>query len=96
MLATTTTQKMNIFWKTSPEPEFITYIPSPLLLLMATDNGWDIVKAELNPSQDQYGFVYLLTLECRSDGRCQELVVPKNALVDKILEQRGPEVIPVG
>ena len=91
-----TTKKMNHVWKTVPEPEYVTYIPSPLLLLMATENGWDIVKAELEPSSDQYGFVYLVTLKFRSDGQCQELVIPKSGLVEKILEQCGPEVIPVG
>ena len=82
-----TIQKTEKVWKTVQEPEYSTYIPSLLLLVMATENGWDILKAELKPSYEQYGFVYLVTLKCQSNGQCQELVIPKSGLVEQILDQ---------
>jgi hypothetical protein len=72
-----------------------TFIPSALLLLMAIDNGWDIVKAQPVVRWENQGPVYLVTVKCHSGGEEQKLVIPKNALVDKILEQHAPAMVPV-
>ncbi len=92
MLATEM-KKMVPVWETIPEREYAIYVPSPLLLLMATENGWEIVRVEMKRSPDQGGFTYVVTLQSDSKGQCQELSIPRNALVDKILEQRGPRVL---
>jgi len=92
-----TTQKTAPVWKTvqepAPEPEYRTYIPSLLMLIMALDNGWDITRIELEPSNDQHGFVYLVTVKCRSNGHFQKLVIPKSSLVEKVFEQYAPSLI---
>ena len=97
MLANTIVKTENV-WKKLQESGHATYIPSALLLLMAMDNGWEVVKAELVPSWDQLGFFYLVSLERCSDGQAQELIIPKSALVEKILEQHGTRssLIPIG
>ena len=88
-----TTQKTAPVWKTVQEPEYRTYIPSLLMLIMALDNGWDITRIELEPSNDQYGFIYLVTVKCRSNGQFQKLVIPKSTLVEKVFEQYAPSLI---
>ncbi len=90
-----TNEKTKIVWNTVEEDGHATFIPSALLLLMAIDNGWDIVKVKLEPSCDQHGFVYLVTLHRDPEGQHQELIIPRSALVDKILEQYSPAIIPV-
>ena len=93
MLANTNVKTDNV-WKTMQEPGYATYIPSALLLLMAIDNGWDIVEVESVPSMDQLGFVYVVMLKCTSGGQNQKLIMPKSALVEKILAEHGPTSIP--
>ena len=74
---------------------YATYIPSALLLLMAIDNGWDITKVQPVPKWENHGPVYLLTIRCHSEGHEQKLIIPKSALVEKILEQHAPAMVPV-
>ncbi len=88
-----TTQKPGTVWKTAQEPEYKTYIPSLLMLIMALDNGWDITRIELEPSNDQYGFIYLVTVKCRSNGQFQKLIVPRSALAEKVFEQYAPSLV---
>ena len=90
------TLKMENVWKPTPETSYATYIPSALLLLMAIDNGWDIVKVESVPSWDQLGFVYLVSLKNAAQASITSgwLILPKNALVEKILEEHGSAIIP--
>jgi hypothetical protein len=90
-----TNAKTKIVWNTVGGDGHATFIPSALLLLMAIDNGWDIAKVKLEPSCDQHGFVYLVTLHRDPEGQNQELIIPRSALVDKILEQYSPAIIPV-
>jgi hypothetical protein len=85
-----TTQKTKTVWKTVQEPEYKAYIPSLLMLIMAVDNGWDITSIEMKPSHDQHGFVYLVTVKCRSNSQFQRLVIPQSKLVEKIFEQYAP------
>ena len=87
------TVKTENVWKTIQEPDYVTYIPSALLLLMAIDNGWDIDEVESVPSWDQLGFVYVVTLKSSSCSQNQKLIMPKSALVEKILAEHGPMAI---
>ncbi len=82
-------------WGMYKQAGHATYIPSALLLLMAIDNGWDIVKAQPVARWENYGPVYLVTVKCVSGGDEQKLVIPKNALIEKILEQHAPAMVPV-
>ena len=93
MLANATVKTENV-WKTIQELGYVTYIPSALLLLMTIENGWDIVEVESVPSWDQLGFVYVVMLKCTSGGQNQKLIMPKSALVEKILAEHGPTTIP--
>jgi hypothetical protein len=93
MLANPTMKTINVS-KTSWEPGITTFIPSTIFLLIAIENGWDIVNVELVPSWDQLGFAYLVTLRCRSDERSQKLFLPKNASVEKILDEHCANLIP--
>jgi hypothetical protein len=82
-------------WGMSSKAGHATYIPSALLLLMAIDNGWDIVKAQPVERWENYGPVYLITVRCNSGGEEHNLVIPRSSLVDKILEQHAPAMVPV-
>jgi hypothetical protein len=63
---------------------------SYLLVLSALQNGWLICKAELFPSWDQHGFVYVVTLVHDSE-RHQQVVLPKSELVEKLLAEYTTE-----
>jgi hypothetical protein len=95
MLPDTIMEIKNI-WKPTPEKGYTTYIPSALFLLMAIDNGWEIVKVESVPSWDQLGFVYLVSLKnpAQTGGSSSWLVLPKSALVEKMLEEHGHTIPP--
>jgi hypothetical protein len=84
-----TIMKIENVWKPTPEKGYSTYIPSALFLLIAIDNGWEIVKVESVPSWDQLGFVYLVSLKnpAQIGSASSWLVLPKSALVEKILEE---------
>ncbi len=85
-----TTLKIDQTWKTVELAEYATYIPAPLVLLMALDNGWEISKAKSIANWEPYGSVFLVTMRCHATGAAQHLAIPKNALVEKILEQHLP------
>jgi len=89
MLAETTITIENDV-ETAEPAGLTTYIPGALLLLMALDNGWDIVLVKPVAHWEPYGPVYLVTLRCHSDGKAQRLIIPKSALVAKIFEQYVP------
>jgi hypothetical protein len=73
-------------WKTVQVPRCPAYMPTgTMLLLSALDNGWLIENIELTPSWDQYGFVYLVSLGCKSDKFSQQIILPKNHLVEDLL-----------
>lgn len=97
MFAETTIKGQKEWMVASPSgqnrSDHITYIPSALLLLMAMDNGWNIerVKPLDEPQADRS--TYLVTLRSRSEGKAQHLVIPKSALVDKILQLRAPATV---
>jgi hypothetical protein len=74
-------------WEIDQEPRWYTYIPSPILLHLFIENGWKVVKIELVPSEDQFGFVYLVMLESDSCQQYKQLVLPRTLLIEKILEQ---------
>ena len=86
MLTITNKKKVNN-WKVSQEAHCDTYIPSPLLLVLILENGWKVVNIDLAPSQDQLGFVYLVTLKSDSRQQYQQLMLPRTTLIEKILEE---------
>jgi hypothetical protein len=80
-------------WEIAQEPRWYTFIPSPILLHLFLENGWKVVKIELVPSEDQLGFIYLVTLESDSCQQYKQLVLPRTILIEKILEQHGMTVV---
>jgi hypothetical protein len=94
MAATAMTNKEHSL-KISQEPGWTTYIPNPLFLLLVIENGWKVARAELAPSQDQLGLVYLVSLKSDFDGSVQEMILPTNALVKKILAEHSHVAVPV-
>jgi hypothetical protein len=86
MLTITNKKKVNN-WKVSQEAHCDTYLPSPLLLALILENGWKVVNIDLAPSQDQLGFVYLVTLKSISRQQYQQLMLPRTTLIEKILEE---------
>lgn len=94
MLKIPVTKKENS-QRINQEPRWTTYLPSPLILQLVIENGWKVVKIELAPSEDQLGLVYLVTLRSAACQQDQQLVLPRNALVQKILEEQPGIGIPV-
>ena len=73
-------------WNSLQEPRCPSYFPGGyLLLLSALDNGWKVTRIEVQPSWDQYGFIYLLTLKHPARSHHQKLVLPKNPQVENLL-----------
>ncbi len=73
-------------WNTVQEPRCPVYLPTGyMLLLSALDKGWQIEKIEMSPSWDQNGFVYLVTLRRHSFNISQQIVLPKNPVVEQLL-----------
>jgi hypothetical protein len=96
IMITTPTTKMEIVWNTFQEPRCSTYLPnSYMLLLSALDEGWKVVKVELTPSWDQYGFIYLVTLKRPSHPHKQQLILPHNSLVTTLLQEYGTTGAPI-
>jgi hypothetical protein len=88
MLPPTTLTRMENVWDTFQEPRCPAYLPnSYMLLLSALDQGWKVIKVELTPSWDQYGFIYLVTLKSQSHLRSQQLILPYNKLVENLLQE---------
>ncbi|HTX90755.1 MAG TPA: hypothetical protein VMC09_06020 [Anaerolineales bacterium] len=95
-MVTTTISKMETVWNTFQEPRCAAYLPnSYMLLLSALDEGWKVTKAELAPSWDQHGFIYLVTLQRPASQQTQQLILPKNSLVAKLLHEYGATVQPI-
>ena len=90
IMLTTTLMKMENVWNTFQEPRCSTYLPnSYMLLLSAFDQGWKVIKVELAPSWDQYGFIYLVTLKRHPHQQTQQLIMPHNPIVAKLLQEYG-------
>ncbi len=89
-MVTTTITKMENVWNALQEPRCATYLPnSYMLLLSAMDQGWKVRKVELVPSWDQYGFIYLVSLNRPSLKDTKQLILPDNPLVAKLLQEYG-------
>jgi hypothetical protein len=96
IMLTTTITKMENVWNTFQEPRCPAYLPnSYMLLLSALDEGWKVIKVELAPSWDQYGFIYLVTLKRQSHPHARQLILPHNALVENLLQEYGSMVTPI-
>jgi hypothetical protein len=79
---------MENVWDTFQEPRCPAYLPnSYMLLLSALDQGWKVIKVELTPCWDQYGFIYLVTLNRQSTLQSQQLILPYNKLVEDLLQE---------
>lgn len=88
MLSPTTLTRMENVWDTFQEPRCPAYLPnSYMLLLSALDQGWKVIKVELTPSWDQYGFIYLVTLKRQSHPHARQLILPNNKLVENLLQE---------
>jgi hypothetical protein len=86
----TTMSKMENVWNTFQESRCAAYLPnSYMLLLSALDQDWKIMKVELAPSWDQYGFIYLVTLKRPAHARAQQLILPHYAPVEDLLQEVG-------
>ena len=78
--------KLAQMWTPVEEPRAPAYAPSSyLLLLSALKGGWRIQQVEMAPSWDQFGFIYLVTLRHGQPGFAQQLILPKNALIEDLL-----------
>jgi hypothetical protein len=74
-------------WITIQEPRIKSSLPNSCsLLLSALDNGWHIGRVELVPSWDQHGLIYLVTLHRYASDHNQQLILPRNPLVDSLLD----------
>jgi hypothetical protein len=93
MLATTKSKRENT-WGIGQEARWTTYLPSPLILQLFLENGWKIARIELVPSEDQLGLVYLVTLQSDSRQPNRQVVLPRNSLVEKILEDHAKTAVP--
>jgi hypothetical protein len=92
-MTSTTLMHMENVWNTFQEPCCSAYLPnSYMLLLSALDQGWKVVKVELNSSWDQSGFIYLVTLKRQSHRFTQQLIMPANSLVTNLLQECGTTV----
>jgi hypothetical protein len=68
------------------EPGYPAYMPSGITqLLSAIYKDWQIRNIELAPSWDQYGFIYLVTLRLPSNNFSQQIVLPKNPMIEDLL-----------
>jgi hypothetical protein len=71
---------------TKNEPGYPAYMPSGTMqLLSAIYKGWKIRNIELSPSWDQYGFIYLVTLSLPSGKFNQQIILPKNPMIEDLL-----------
>jgi hypothetical protein len=62
------------------------YMPSGTMqLLSAIHKGWQIRNIELAPSWDQYGFIYLVTLRLPFNNCSQQIILPKNPMIEDLL-----------
>jgi len=96
IMLNTTRSTMENVWNTFQEPRCSTYLPSSyMLLLSALDQGWQVIKVELSPSWDQYGFVYLVSLKHPSHQQIQLLIMPRNSLVANLLQEYSTKVPPI-
>ncbi len=86
MLAIPMTKRTNIP-EISLDSHLATYLPSPLLLQLVIESGWKVVRAELAPSEDQNGFVYLVTFKSDDCLQNQHLILPRTTLIEKILNE---------
>ena len=95
MLHATRLTRMENVWDTFQEPRCPAYLPnSYMLLLSALDQGWQVVKVELTPSWDQYGFIYLVTLKRHSHPHARQLILHHNTLVESLLQEFASQVTP--
>lgn len=85
-----TSLKKELIWNITQEPRCPAYQPaSYMLFLSAMDKGWQVSEIRLEPSWDQHGFIYLVTLRHPELQRSQELIMPRCSLTDELLNEIG-------
>ena len=95
-MTNSTAIKMETIWNTFQESRCHDNYPnSYLILLSALDQGWTIVKTELAPSWDQHGFIYLVTLKRWPYQHSHQLVLPQDALIASLLQERSGAIPPI-
>jgi hypothetical protein len=73
-------------WNTLQESRCPVDMPTGyMLLLSALDNGWQIDGIELEPSWDQNGFIYLVTLRRQSHKYSQRIILTRTPFVEYLL-----------
>jgi hypothetical protein len=88
IMITTPISKMENVWKPFQEPYCSACVPnSAIRLFSALDQGWKILKIELAPSWDQYGFFYLVTFKHPAHPKSQEMILPLNSQVTDLLQK---------
>jgi hypothetical protein len=79
---------IELVWNTTQESCRQVYLPSGyMLLLSALDNGWQILRQELVPSWDQNGFIHLITLQSKVGNNFRQLILPKNSIVEDLINE---------
>jgi hypothetical protein len=77
-------------WNAFREPSFPAYTPTgSMLLLSALNKGWQITHIELAPSWDQHGFIYQVTLRYPANKYSQQIILPKNPMIEDLLSEAG-------
>ena len=95
MITTTLSRKENN-WTVVQEPQGSTFIPSELLLTLLLENGWRVVKVEFVPSEDQLGLLHQVTLESDSQYQRQQILLPRTALIEEILDEQSRSFFSIG
>jgi hypothetical protein len=79
---------IELVWNTVQEPCCQVNLPNGYMsLLSALDNGWQILRQELVPSWDQYGFINLITLQSQVGNNVRQLILPKNSMVEDLINE---------
>jgi hypothetical protein len=94
MITTSKSPNQQNFGK-NHEQGWATYIPSPLLLYILLENGWNIAGAQLAPSEDQQEFVYIVSLKSDYRSDIQRLILPATMLIGKIIHEHQPLAVSV-
>jgi hypothetical protein len=99
MLGQTLTQEQIL--DTVQETRYPSYVSSSyMLLLSAIGKGWQVDRIEVTPSWDQHGFIYLVTLSYLVtlnhpvQKLHQQIILPKNSVVESLLFTHSTDSLP--
>jgi len=83
---------MENVWKTDDEPGVAVYIPSGLVLLMALEDGWKVTDVTYELTEVKSEPICHITLQSPAGEDYRELIMPNNALIEKILAENRIEL----